>query len=321
MILAVASLVFAVVPMGIYLWLVWLMDRYDREPISLLLKNFLWGAFGAILFGILFSIAFSSALGSNDFQNAIYIAPFVEELAKASFLLLVTVRDRRFDNVTDGVVYGMAIGLGFGMTENFLYFIGAKTVGDWVMLVVMRTLFSAVMHSMSTGIFGAFVGFTKFQARALRWPLRLLGIALAMLLHFFWNYSVSIDDPGAIGAGMLAILFSVAAIIVLVQVALLWESRMIHQELAEEVEQGAIPAVHLNYLPYSSKRRLIGWLPITIDKKDYIALTTRLAFRKFQSRHCAERERPGYLLEVESLREEIRGLLERERVSPSAQLF
>lgn len=318
--LAVASLVFAVVPMGMYLWIVWLMDRYDREPLGLLLKNFFWGAIGAIFFGIVFSLTFSSALGSNEFDDAVYIAPIVEECAKGIFLLF-TARNRRFDNITDGVVYGMAIGLGFGMTENFMYFLGASGVDEWVFLVIVRTLFSALMHGMATGTFGAFVGFTKFRLPSLRIPLRLIGLFLAMGMHGFWNYSVSINDPGAAGLGILSILASLAVIIVVFQLSLSSESRLIHRELAEEASLGLIPATHLNYIPYSSKRRLIGWLPVTINRKQYIQLATNLAFRKFQVKHCEEKEREGYTEEVKNLREQITSMLSTEQQTTAAKLF
>ena len=320
MLLAVASLVFAVIPMTGFLWIVWMMDRYDREPIGLLFKNFLWGAIGAIFFGIVFSVVFSSALGTNNFGDAIFIAPIVEEIAKGVFLLYTATR-REFDNITDGVVYGMAIGLGFGMTENFMYFLGASNVSEWVLLVVMRTIFSAVMHAMATGTFGAFVGFTKFHIRILRWPLRSVGLFLAMGMHFFWNYSVSVNDPGAAYIGSLFIFLSFLVIIIVFQLSLLSESRLIQKELSEEITSGLMPATHLQYLPYSSKRRLIGWLPVTINRKQYIQLATNLAFRKFQSKHCKEKERASYEEEIATIRTKIHEVLLAEKQSAAAQLF
>ncbi|MFA6235321.1 MAG: PrsW family intramembrane metalloprotease [Bacteroidota bacterium] len=318
--LAIASLVFALVPMLLYLWGVWLMDRYDREPISLLLLNFAWGALGAIFFAILFSITLSSTMGSSEFHDAIFIAPFTEELTKGLFLFW-TIRDRRFDNITDGVVYGMAIGLGFGMTENFLYFLGASTAGEWVFLVIIRTMFTAVMHAMSTGIFGAFMGLTKFGRPSMRIPLRLLGLFLAMGMHFFWNFSVSINNPAAAGLGTIFIVLSVVVIIFVVQMALLAENRLLIRELAEESELGLIPATHLQYLPYTSKRKLIGWISPVVDRKQYVQLSTRLAFRKFQSRSCTGPRHDEYSAEVENLRSQIRALLYEDPEADSAKLY
>jgi RsiW-degrading membrane proteinase PrsW (M82 family) len=317
--LAIASLVFAIVPILLYLWSIWLMDRYDREPVSLLLLNFAWGALGAVFFGIVFSISLSVSLGTSSFHDAVFIAPVTEEITKGIFLLW-TVRDRRFDNITDGVVYGMAIGLGFGMTENFMYFLSASTPEEWVFLVIVRTVYTAVMHAMATGIFGAFMGMTKFGPASRRWPLRLLGLMLAIGIHFFWNFSVSINNPAAAGLGMLFIFLSLVVIIVVVQLALLAENRLLIRELAEEAELGRIPATHLQYLPFSSKRKLLGWISPTVDRKMYIQLSTRLAFRKFQSRNCPERDRAQYLEEVERLREEIASLLHEEMQSEVARL-
>jgi protease PrsW len=318
--LALASLVFAIVPMGLYLWAVWVMDRYDREPIGLLLLNFAWGALGAVFFGIAFSVLASSALATSQFHDAIFVAPITEEITKGIFLLW-TVRDRRFDNITDGVVYGMAIGLGFGMTENFLYFLGASTAGEWVFLVVVRTLFTALMHAMATGILGAFIGYTKFGAPSVRIPLRVLGLLLAIFMHFFWNFSVSINNPAAAGLGLVFIVFSLVAIVIVMQLSLLAENKLIIRELSEEAEQGLIPALHLQYLPYTSKRKLLGWLPPTINKKEYIQLATRLAFRKYQSRNCSGNDREHYLDEIAQLRTSITSILERERDSDAAKLY
>ena len=47
---------FSVIPMLFYLVIIWWMDRYEREPFWLVSLNFLWGATGAIIFGIIGSI-------------------------------------------------------------------------------------------------------------------------------------------------------------------------------------------------------------------------------------------------------------------------
>ncbi|PLX23271.1 MAG: hypothetical protein C0600_15270 [Ignavibacteria bacterium] len=317
--LAIASLIFAIVPVLLYLWSIWLMDRYDREPIGLLLANFIWGALGAVFFGIVFSVIVSGVLGSSSFFDAIFVAPITEEITKGIFLLW-TMRDRRFDNITDGVVYGMAIGLGFGMTENFMYFLGASTPEEWVFLVVVRTLYTVVMHAMATGIFGAFIGLTKFGQPVLRWPLRALGLVLAMFMHALWNFSVSINNPSAVGLGMIFIFLSLIVIIVVVQLALLAENRLIVRELTEESELGLIPVTHMQYLPYTSKRKLLGWISPVVDRKRYFHLATRLAFRKYQSRHCPADQTEGYLDEVASLRLQIEELLRDELHSDAARL-
>ena len=64
-----ASALAAIVPMTTYLFIIWWADRYDREPFKLVLKNYLWGAFGAIIFAIVWSSivsAFFSVFVKNE---------------------------------------------------------------------------------------------------------------------------------------------------------------------------------------------------------------------------------------------------------------
>src|ERR1051325_124220 len=118
---------FSVIPMLIYLVLIWLMDRYEREPVWLGGLNFLLGGTGAILFGIIGSIIMgigvsqfiyqfasdSSATQLNNIAGAVVVAPLVEESTKGIFLLIMAL-SKNFDGPVDGAVYGGAIGLGFG---------------------------------------------------------------------------------------------------------------------------------------------------------------------------------------------------------------
>jgi protease PrsW len=306
--LAFASLIAATLPMILFLWIVWFMDKYDREPVGLLILNFVWGALGAIFLGVVFSILTSFILGSTDFLDAVLVAPVVEEFSKGIFIFW-TARDRRFDNVTDGIVYGMAIGLGFGMTENFMYFLGASSAGEWILLVLMRTVFSAVMHAMASGIVGASIGMTKFDFKRMRIPIRVAGFALAMFLHFLWNFSVSIESLAAASLGMLFILGSLIVILVLFQISLRHEKKLIRNELQDEAREGLLPVEHLPLLCRMRTRRKPEWVIHDIDKKKYVQLATRLAFRKAQSRHCRKREHASYLNEIERIRREIRELL------------
>jgi protease PrsW len=313
---AVVSLVFAVVPMILYLWVVWMMDRYDREPIGLLALNFLWGAVGAVVISLAASIGLARLLGLNEMEQRLFLAPVVEECAKGVFLLW-TARNRNFDNITDGVVYGMAIGLGFGMTENFLYFLHAESAEKWVQRVIIRTIFTALMHAMATGCFGVTVGLSKYRFRRWRLLLGAAGLAAAMALHYGWN----LWSAGTGILDMVLIAMSLGVILLVMQVSLFTENQLMLRELLEEVRTGLLPQVHLNYLPYSSKRKMLGWLPPSIDRKQYIQLATRLAFRKSQYRYTSGPEQAQYAAEIETLRTAIDDILQTESRSDAARLY
>ena len=316
LVLIVSSLFAAFVPMFVYLMLIWWMDRNEREPFWMLLLNFIWGATGAIFLGIIGSIIFQIPLSQGieyltgsrspelmDLSGAIITAPVVEESTKGIFLVLMTFT-KRFDGVVDGVVYGGAIGLGFGMTENFLYFISyGSDFQSWFLLVIVRTLFSAVMHCMSQATLGGFLGYAKFRPALYKIFLIPLGFGLAMFLHFTWNLTVSFQETSLLGMAFLVIYtFSIIAIM---QVALYLEGRTIASELHEESVNGIIPAEHLNYLPYVTKRFKYGWCPVGVNQKQYVRTSIELAIRKYQYKNTKGNRQKNYLRDVENLRYKI----------------
>ncbi len=313
--LIIASALAAILPMSFYLFLIWRFDKYDREPFKLVLANYLWGALGAIIFAIIGGFLLSSFAslflkdGINPGQfGAIVIAPVVEEITKG-FFLLITVASRKFDNITDGIVYGGAIGLGFGMTENFLYFIlYGTTIQDWIAIVIVRTLFSAVMHCVSTATFGAFLGYAKFKSKFFKVTFPVIGLLLAMIIHSAWNFSVSFQSTAPLG---FLFLFITILIFILVFALLIQnEKKTILKELLDEASSGIIPLTHLNILASSSRDKQ-GWIDERI-RKIYIKAATTLAFRKLQSRNSHGVSKLYYENDVTNYRNFIRDLLKQE---------
>ena len=249
--LVISSALAAVIPMLIYLTIIWRFDRYDREPFALLFKNYLWGALGAITLAIIgsgiMSGFFSFFIHSSTVLHrteTIIIAPFVEEITKGLFLF-ITVKNIKFDNMTDGIVYGGAIGLGFGMTENFLYFVAyGSTVSEWLSIVIIRTLFSAVMHCVSTATFGAFLGYAKFKKSSTKALLTFTGLCIAMFIHFAWNFSVSFESTEFLG--FLFMIVTVAIFIVVYNVSVLGERKIIYDIPATGIQPGGLMKVFVN---------------------------------------------------------------------------
>lgn len=308
------SLMAALIPMLIYLLLIWTFDRYEREPFYLVSLCFLWGALGAIVLsfigsGIL-SFIISIFIKNQEYLkrvDTIVIAPLVEETMKGIFLFII-VLSRKFDNMTDGIVYGGAIGLGFGMTENFLYFVTyGSSINDWVTLVIIRTLFSAVMHCVSTATFGAFLGYAKFKNLFFKVFFPLIGILLAMFIHFVWNFSVSFQKTALLGFAFM--FFNIIVFISVFSVSILNEKKIIYNELLEEVKNGLIPAQHLLFLN-SVKRKRTGWIDEKI-RKVYIKSAITLAFRKKQFKNSSGFNKNYYENQIVYYRESIDHLLNR----------
>lgn len=307
----------AVLPVLAFLWLIWWMDRYDREPLWLFALAFLWGAIG----GALLAFVTNHAAAGVEATRLIQLAPLVEEPAKALVLLLI-VTSRHFDNTTDGFVYGAAAGLGFGMTENLLYFTSAAQGGDVVafaLLVAMRSLYSALMHAAATSVVGASLGWVKFRKSWTRWFALPAGMAVAIGIHALWNSLLAAGAAGSLVLGLLDfVLFPVEFGILfgIFQLCLLDEKRILQRELQEEVDLGVIPPQHLDFLGAYRKRSIPGWLPETMDHREYVRAATTLAFRKHQLRNTAEPD--FYAVEVTRLRQQILQLLVAGGIAPQA---
>lgn len=309
-----ASLIAAIIPMVLYLYIIWRMDKYEREPLKAVFQHFIWGAVGAIglaLAGDAFlAYQFEKVIidpSTLSLVETIFVAPFVEEITKGIFLVF-TVASLKFDNLTDGLVYGGAIGLGFGMTENFLYFLSYGTTLDtWVALVIIRSGFSAVMHCIATATFGAFLGTAKFSPPVLKVSLPFVGLLTAMFVHFLWNFSVSFESTYTLG--FIFLLGIIIAFILVFRLALKKERTIIIDELQDEVASKILPASYLSIL-ITQKRRQAGWISEEF-RKDFISVAVKLAFRKTQYKHSLGKNRLFYSNEVTKYRGIIQEIIAR----------
>jgi RsiW-degrading membrane proteinase PrsW (M82 family) len=165
--------VVSLLPALFYLAWVRRSARFQRESWGPLLGAFLYGALFATIAAALVEVtlvALGTAasqqypapefvfLNGNSTLGGIFlvlvIAPFVEEGLKASGVY--SYRDR-FRSIADGPVFGASVGLGFGFFETFLYGLGAFLVGGLeagIVLILVRSISSVLLHGSSTGMFG-----------------------------------------------------------------------------------------------------------------------------------------------------------------------
>lgn len=195
-----AALTIPLVPaLGVSL-LVSFIDRYEREPWLLLLAAFFWGAIIAIPPVLLIERALNATLiaqiGGVDLAGGLTRAAMqalsagvTEELLKGMglLLLLLALRDE-FDNVTDGIIYGLLIGAGFAMVENFIYF-ALSPSQDLRFLLLGRIALGWLSHSTFTALVGAGFGYARETAeRRRRWRAPLIGLLAAIALHTFFDF-------------------------------------------------------------------------------------------------------------------------------------
>lgn len=308
--LQLQALAAATVPISIYLYLIWKADRYEREPVTSYLGHIVWGASGGIAISLAISTFYQSAavtitdnVDMINYLESVMFAPVYEEFAKASFLVWSASR-KKFDNMTDGLVYGAAIGLGFAMTENYMYFIRYhSSFSEWISLVLVRSLFSGVMHGLATGIIGGVIGATKFRSTFSKAILIPSGVISAFIVHAMWNFMVL----GNAGPGKYFLIMTLVVLFILsFYLSIRNEKNIILSELNEEVSAGLLNE-GIPEIISSGKRDKKGWIEEE-KRKDFVELTTRLAFRKKQYKALTGEQAKEYFDEIQNIRQEIKHL-------------
>lgn len=126
-----------------------------------------------------------SRLGMDFTTYSRYIAPIVEELAKATVLVWL-IRSQRTGFLVDASIYGFAVGTGFALLEN-AYYLGS--IPDTRLVVwIIRGLGTAVMHGGTTSIFGI----SSQLLAEFKSPKQILifmpGLLTAVVLHSLFNH-------------------------------------------------------------------------------------------------------------------------------------
>src|SRR5262249_35502683 len=105
------------------------------------------------------------ALGGEPARlfDAFVLSGLVEECAKYVVVMAAVYHWDEFDEPLDGVVYGVAVSLGFATLENILYILGRGLSVAWG-----RALFAVPAHALFGGTMGYYAGRAKFDREAAR---------------------------------------------------------------------------------------------------------------------------------------------------------
>lgn len=315
----VITFLLTTIPTVLYVALLWWLDRYEKEPLPLLVAVFVWGAVPAVALALLAERDLYTLNAGVDFEPSVWVAPLVEEPLKALALIGIFVFFRyEFDGILDGIIYGALIGFGFAMTENALYFYQQKS--DLTPLVWLRVVLFGFNHAFYTSIVGVTLGMMRYRLQAWTGWLALPGaLVIAMFFHALHNQTSGAAFPGV----LVAWLINSGGVLVVVLVALIaWrhEQYWIRTQLLHEVKLGLI-SPHMYQIAGSSQLRVRSqWRALTRHGwaeyrriRELHHLLTELAFLKHQlhigDSHC----RPS---DLAPLKDRIHDLLEPHERSP-----
>jgi len=183
--------------------LIYRLDLYEREPVSLAIGAFLWGAFAATALALDASgwdQVLTRAVGQDVATRwgPAITAPVVEELLTAAGVVLIALIARdEVDDMMDGFVYGALCGLGFAVVEDVLYFMAAfggspaGVLEGFYVRVVSSGLYGHVLY---TGLTGMGIGYLVSRRDDVP-AARRIGVAVGLFLaavlgHAIWNAPV-----------------------------------------------------------------------------------------------------------------------------------
>lgn len=243
---------FALPMLAIYLWIPWIVDRYDPEPLWALALVLGWGGIAACGFAGLINTmvdVLASAVGGRglgEVMSACISAPLVEEFFKGMGVFFIFYFWRReFDGVVDGVIYATFAALGFAAVENILYYGNAAKAemltnkeGVFAGTFIVRGILAPWGHPLYTSMTGLGFGISRETNKTwLKWLAPIGGYLTAAFLHSMWNTAATIS--GALVVVMFPIWF---LIVIGFSILVIWlvirKGRIIRDHLRDEVLMG-----------------------------------------------------------------------------------
>lgn len=204
-------LLLAIAPIMIVVVFIYFKDKFEKEPIRFLFKNFLLGAFISVLVTFILSIILNSIHPlTNDksifeqFIKAFIVVALVEEYSKYIIVKYYAQPNKEFNEPFDGIVYAVMVSMGFAALENVLYVFQYGFANG-----VMRAFTAVPAHATFGILMGYFMGKAKFSNNKLK--LNLFGLLAATVFHGAYDFFLFINFiPGTIIGALFSLIVGIA---------------------------------------------------------------------------------------------------------------
>jgi RsiW-degrading membrane proteinase PrsW (M82 family) len=240
-------------------------DRYRPQRLWGWLLSLSWG--GTVACGLaLFLNTWASeqlavawwAPGYDQVRVAAFIAPFVEETAKAVILFVIAFVARgRITSKVSGIVLAGLTAAGFAFTENIIYYAraivsaqynyGAGAV-EWVLgqYVLQRGIYTAWAHPLFTIMTGIGVAVAcRTRSKLVRVLAPTAGFLAAALGHMSFNSAVSLlSEDTTTYMYLLVALPLVSLVMIVTRITLARQRALIANRLTDYVVMGWLPATY-----------------------------------------------------------------------------
>lgn len=202
-------LLFALAPAAAVIWYIYGRDKYEKEPLRLLVLSFFLGVVSIFpaIFGSMLGEQFGFNISDNifiTFAHAFIAVALSEEFAKFLFLRYVMFNRKEFNEPFDGIIYAVMVGMGFAAFENIMY-----VAEGGYHTAVLRAFTAVPAHAAFGVIMGYFVGLAKFNPQN-RQRLLLTGLFWAVVAHGAYDFFLMQQNYELLG--LMAFLVLIASI-------------------------------------------------------------------------------------------------------------
>ena len=176
-------------------------DKVEHEPWPLIFKLVLFGAISCV--PAIFAEQFMTAIGPSNDTNpiafAVYeaflVAALCEEVCKFLLLRLGSWRNKNFNYRFDGIVYGVAVAVGFALLENVMY-----VMEGGLYVALMRGVLAVPLHAFCGVFMGVFYGAAKRYSiegnHSQSVKATLLALIVPMIIHGIYDSLAFMGEYG-----------------------------------------------------------------------------------------------------------------------------
>lgn len=186
----------AITPVIICLFYIYIRDKYEKEPINLLITGVMFGVVitAPIVYVGNFLLIFMPNGGMllEAFYLSFIISSFVEEIFKYIILFFLLWRNKNLNEKFDGIVYAVFISLGFALIENILYVFSEDLGGTST--AINRAIFSVPGHALFGVAMGYYFAMARFD-KSHKTKYLILGFIVPWLLHAVYNFILLSNLP------------------------------------------------------------------------------------------------------------------------------
>lgn len=203
------SLLISILPNALYILVLKLLDSFALARFRLILRNML---IGLICCTLTFVIVYPRCLGMPVAIGGFSLVPLIEEILKGYIPARLTIQ-RKFRFLSQCLIYGAAVGSGFSLLENLLYFYFNPSMILGTSIV--RGLGCAIMHMGCTALFTTLLLLLRYRFGSLL--AIIISITPTVAIHFLYNLIMGNEQIGtttslfvvvAIFIGIFIILFA-----------------------------------------------------------------------------------------------------------------